>query len=1050
MYLTGGRTGSTKSIGFILFFTTVLLYSIGTGTSTAASLLGADEVISQIDSSLGGEKQKQGETGESKADALMNDIAKFKAGRMSMPADDAADVWLKLYDRFWMLPQAELMKAQEINRGRPGGGNKLSATALISALPAPTAWDTLKKRVVGRSAAGKGPQDTVLRILAYYLTKDKKNIDKSLAELKTTAAMSGGRAQYMLDTLRLNIPALSAGKGEKGVVDSFEAYLQSLQVERPEGLLTVNVPDLVALAGEKRAASLILKAIAVPGLTLRVPAGKQTLELTKQLVLSNATRLIEPQWQLVTSIDDLKLYEALAMRFPDKEKKTEQASAGFQDPKEARYDFGRMDEGKRRAKIFYTMGLIAAHRVKDAIELAKGMEADDITSRDFDKIWQSFEKIRYAPELTQFCSGVLSDRPEFPLWADCGVVASSPKARQKLIDIVEAAGNKPDLGLGARARIKERNVEVLLAMDRTDDAVKVLGRIVRIDAGKESQAEQQAIAQVKYRMIARMCALGKLLGRSDMVRQSAELSLAMIKDFGNGLASNAWYNAWNGTGDGSAVNSVIDTLLDSGEYALAEKIGVAMMRASLKSPQIDSLPNKREMVAATGMLTGMLTSLAEVYDRAGRPEDVINLLERSPWWGASDLIMVAEGAPKLAPLAAKALHHAGRDAEAVEILKGHLYGYPGDDNAYRVLVDISGSSLIPWLDELYERDRFEERPLIWKAHLLKQQGKLEEAEAAARKAIKIDPTDGEQKAGDRGRAYVVLAEILKARGRQDDAAFFERVVAAIRIAEEGDRYTNAGLLRKSLSYYEKAADSFADAYCVQWRMAERLSAMGDHDGARKHYEIAFERMPEQFGEVANFCFGCEGVFTHQQSQSVAEEVLTRLEKTAGQKPQVQFLLGQLRESQGRKIEAYRYYRKAAEIDPDYLDAWKAAYDLRSDVFLQQDEMDEIALHIIRQDPLLRHSYLNIDEVFDQKGLWSVYEQASKRQVLIPDHLLTLSASKKELDAMLKKYGTPEEYIEAKREGYVERRKILEPGDTVAKNQLVRSMIQYLMSSSVGM
>ena len=460
------------------------------------------------------------------------------------------------------------------------------------------------------------------------------------------------------------------------------------------------------------------------------------------------------------------------------------------------------------------------------------------------------------------------------------------------------------------------------------------------------------------------------------------------------------------------------------------------------------------MIIASGMLANMLTRLAETYDHAGRPDDVLKLIDRSPWWGAPDLIDIAETNPVLPPLVAKALHHAGRDAEAIEILKGHLYGYPGDDAAYLVLVDISGASLIPWLDELYERDRFEERPLIWKAHLLKKQGKLEEAETAARRAIKIDPTDGEEKAGDRGRAYVVLASILKERGKQDDAAFFDRVVAAIREAEEGDAFTNAGLLRKSLTYYEKAANSFADAYCVQWRMAERLAAMGDHDGARKHYEIAFERMPEQFGQVANFCFGCEGVFTHQQSQSVAEEVLTRLEKTDGRKPQVQFLLGQLRESQGRKAEAYRYFRKATELDPQYLDAWKAAYDLRSDVFLQQEEMDEIALYILRQDPMHRHSYMTTDAVFDQKGLWSVYEQVNIHQVRIPTHLLTLTASKNEIDVMLKKYGANSNYygyiFEARRTGYTERRTMLEPGDTVANNKFVQSMMGYLLTSSTGM
>ena len=309
---------------------------------------------------------------------------------------------------------------------------------------------------------------------------------------------------------------------------------------------------------------------------------------------------------------------------------------------------------------------------------------------------------------------------------------------------------------------------------------------------------------------------------------------------------------------------------------------------------------------------------------------MLALLEKAPWWGATDLLDLTDLYENLAPSAAKALHTKGRADQAVKILENHLQAHPGDDSAYRLLTDILGSQVIPWLDTLHALDRFEERPLIWKAALLTKAGSLDEAEATIRQALKIDPTDGEQQAGDRARAYAVLADILKAKGKTDDAAFFERVVASVHIAEKGDQFAEAGLLRKSLALYEEASTNFADAYCVQWRLAERLTAMGKIEEAKKHYEIAFERMPEQFGQVAQFCFGCEGVFTNQQSTSVAEEVLTRLAKTTPQKPQVHYLLGQLRESQGRKLEAYQHFHTAVELDPDYVDGLKALYSLRKD------------------------------------------------------------------------------------------------------------------------
>ena len=69
-------------------------------------------------------------------------------------------------------------------------------------------------------------------------------------------------------------------------------------------------------------------------------------------------------------------------------------------------------------------------------------------------------------------------------------------------------------------------------------------------------------------------------------------------------------------------------------------------------------------------------------------------------------------------------------------------------------------------DELFARDQFEERPLIWKAHVLRQQKKLDDAEKTIRQAIAIDPSDGEEGRGDRMRAYAELADILDAQGNQ--------------------------------------------------------------------------------------------------------------------------------------------------------------------------------------------------------------------------------------------------------------------------------------------
>ena len=92
---------------------------------------------------------------------------------------------------------------------------------------------------------------------------------------------------------------------------------------------------------------------------------------------------------------------------------------------------------------------------------------------------------------------------------------------------------------------------------------------------------------------------------------------------------------------------------------------------------------------------------------------------------------------------------------------------------------------LPFLETLFKRDPFEERPLIWKAYVLQHAGRLEEAEEAARAAIAIDPSDGEMKHGRRMRVYAVLADIREARGDKEQARFFRGVIQAIRMSENG-------------------------------------------------------------------------------------------------------------------------------------------------------------------------------------------------------------------------------------------------------------------------
>jgi tetratricopeptide (TPR) repeat protein len=186
---------------------------------------------------------------------------------------------------------------------------------------------------------------------------------------------------------------------------------------------------------------------------------------------------------------------------------------------------------------------------------------------------------------------------------------------------------------------------------------------------------------------------------------------------------------------------------------------------------------------------------------------------------------------------------------------------------------------------------------------------------------------------------------------------------------------------------------FADAYCIQSRLAIQLSELGLHDEAEAHYRRAYELMPDSFGRVESHCFGCERAFEGQRAQSLAEKIFSDFAKKTPNKPQVHYLLGYLREEQDRYAEALPHFQTAVRLDRDYLNAWKKLQELTQHVHLPKQEHNNIAFNILRLDPLSRHVHASFENVTDLAGLWNAVETGQKQQPESATKLLSLDASK---------------------------------------------------------
>jgi tetratricopeptide (TPR) repeat protein len=217
------------------------------------------------------------------------------------------------------------------------------------------------------------------------------------------------------------------------------------------------------------------------------------------------------------------------------------------------------------------------------------------------------------------------------------------------------------------------------------------------------------------------------------------------------------------------------------------------------------------------------------------------------------------------------------------------------------------------------------------------------------------------------------------------------------MAERADRLYEAGLLSRAIDLYEESLTHFADAYCIQSRLAIYLAESGRMEEAAEHYQKAFELMLSSFGRVESHCFGCEGAFSRPLAQGIAERVFMKLAEQQAGNPQVHYLLAYLRNSQQRYGEALPALLRAVELDPAYLNAWSKLSDLAERGLGEKDLGQRATLKIIELDPLARHHHGDLSQVRDLSALWSVLEQAHAQALRLPSQLLPLTAAAQRLE-----------------------------------------------------
>lgn len=966
-------------------------------TADSREVLGAEAILKRIS-----EEQDTSHLSATPLGIVKKQFAAHLAASTALPPDKAAADWLAILENYLALPPAERSE----NYDTP---DRISLTEIFSALPPPAAWETLTAFLDARHSGKKSLASTSRSILAAVLSSDPDKQLQALERLTESIDTAPLPAEYVRMTLRTRIlPSLEENilRQTGANADPAATFARQLaDFEKATGSYHsyITVPTLV---GHPSAEELLLRAIK-SGISINF-TDPETERLAARIARENVSILEKPPWYLVNRVEDLPLFDALIEKFP---KPDEHQLAA-----------------RETVEVLRFQHLIAEGKTDEATALLDDPKRAALIASRYEISHESAPD----PNLPGFLLTVLRKDPNVPFW-DVAARTHSTAGKSEQFDshVAEALLDPRLTDPKIRTRLEDLHLTNLLESDRVEEGLKYLGDLIgkaTADAAKltassggpdttppeeESlpvEAGLSAVSNPLQRVAALLTQsirLGQLLDRPEMTTAGLDQLVTTL----------------NLPSRNPPSEETFQLLLSGGRAADAEQI----IATHLGRFSADSSTSQHTLLS-------YLESLALVYEHAGRPQDVIRLLDEAPFWPAGDLSLLHSyhSDDSIQLLAARAFAATGDTGKALAITHWIIRDKPGLDAAYEILVKLDPPDLIPFLDTISATHRFEERPLIWKAHILQQRGNLEEAEALVRKAISIDPSDGEQGKGNRMRAYSVLADILEKKGDTEQTKFFREVIAAIRLSEQADDWWTAGLNRSAIRIYKQSLERFSDAYCIQSRLALRYASIGDKENARIHYQRAFELMPDSFGRIESHCFGCEGAFSQIDAQNIAEEVFTSLAAKPGAKAQVFYLLGYLRNTQHRPEEAAGFFRKAVELDPDYINTWHKLRELAENSAFSTAQRDEIHFAIYR----LTGNLSVLSDTSDIRQLWETLLAAEKATPPEPpSDLHPLRASVERL-----KTSPPRDY-------YLHSRTRERPRGIFPRQALVRNVIELLETTA---
>lgn len=781
---------------------------------------------------------------------------------------------------------------------------------LVGLLPRPEAWPRLSELLRKHFGSRTTPRAVGLCVLAELLSGTPQTQKAALAKLAPIGKGSG--SLYLNSTLTSLKQALAARNGDNAT--ALRLMLELADAGTSYVYVDDRVWDAAAPNQESLIKNLLMKSKTPVMFGLIDP--KRNSEVSRW-ALETAPKHRVAQWGLVHQVDQASLYKAIAARFSPFSK-----------------DSTRVNSSGLAARSLYILGLADRGAKKEAFQ-----GAGDGSSLMFDPARLEGLGVKNVAAVREFVRELALAHPSKKLLSYYSQLARGEEVNSQFDTDVRSLRGKKGISVQVKSEADQLYIKSLMRRDELEKAATELKRF----AGSIKKADQptQQFIESTATILATQLGKPQLLSLVKSTKDLERISSGYPKS---------------------------DLLIKQKKFPEAQAAALTEFAALQQRGDWG-----RDQLIVT---------LIKIYEASGRYADLVTFAQAVEWSNAESFLgtygdFFYQGRPMDSspdsPLRfGEFCLKAGRLDLAAIIAKHSLRSEVADDGAYSLLTRAEKASSIPFLEKLAETFPYEERPVIWKAKVLFEAGKLDEALATIQSAIDIDPSDGETGPGKRMYGYSVFADILEAKGDKEKAEFFRGAVKAIRLSERADALLRDGLETRALRKYEAALELFSGAYCIQSRLAVRLAEAGKMDEAKEHYRAAYELMSSSFGYVESHCFGCEHVFEGETQQALAEEIFQRQLDTNPARPQNHYLLGYLREEQGRIPEAISSYRTAIELAPKYLNAILRLANLLKPAPENRAELESLASAIAKLQPATKMSYNS-----DTQDYAELYRQVDK-------------------------------------------------------------------------